>query len=77
MHHTPPHMALNYEIVKYSTDFPIDLLLHACNRDNYRSQWPRVLRRRSAAAWLLESLVRILLRAWIYVSCVYILCCPV
>jgi hypothetical protein len=37
----------------------------------------RSLRRRSAAAWLLGSRVRIPLRAWMFVSCVYMLCCPV
>jgi hypothetical protein len=42
-----------------------------------RSQWPRGLRRRSAAAWLLGSQVRITLGAWMFASCVYMLCCPV
>jgi hypothetical protein len=42
-----------------------------------RSQWPRGLRRRSAAAWLLGSRVQIPLRAWMFVCCVYMLCCPV
>jgi hypothetical protein len=42
-----------------------------------RSQWPRVLRRRSVATWLLGSRVRIPLGAWMFVSCVYMLCCPV
>jgi hypothetical protein len=42
-----------------------------------RSQWPRGLRHRSAAAWLLGSRVRIPLRAGMFVSCVYMLCCPV
>jgi hypothetical protein len=41
------------------------------------AQWPRGLRRRSADTCLLGSLVRIPLRAWLFVSCVYILCCPV
>jgi hypothetical protein len=36
-----------------------------------RSHWPRGLRRRSAAAWLLGSRVRIPLGAWMFVSCVY------
>jgi hypothetical protein len=49
-------------------------LLTRCSR---RSQWPRGLRRRSAAAWLLRSRVRIPLGAWMFVSCVYMLCCPV
>jgi hypothetical protein len=42
-----------------------------------RSQWPRSLRRRSAAARLLGSRVRIPLRASMFVCCVYTLCCPV
>jgi hypothetical protein len=37
-----------------------------------RSQWPRGLKR-SAAAWLLGSRVRIPLRSWMFVSCVYVL----
>jgi hypothetical protein len=41
-----------------------------------RSQWPRGLRRRSAAAQLLGSRVRIPVGAWMFVSCVYMLCCP-
>jgi hypothetical protein len=42
-----------------------------------RSHWPRGLRRRSAAAWLLGSRARIPVGAWMFVSCVYMLCCPV
>jgi hypothetical protein len=34
-----------------------------------RSQWPRGLRRRSAAAWLLGSRFRIPPVAWMFVSC--------
>jgi hypothetical protein len=41
------------------------------------SRWPRGLRRRSEATWLLGSLVRIPLGAWMSVCCVYMLCCPV
>jgi hypothetical protein len=41
------------------------------------SQWPRGLRCRSAASWLLGSRVRIPHGAWMFVSCVYILCCSV
>ena len=37
-----------------------------------RCQWPRGLRRRSVAALLLRSCIRIPLRAWIFVCCV---CC--
>jgi hypothetical protein len=40
-------------------------------------KWPRVLWRRSAAARLLGSRVRIPLGVWMCVSCVYMLCCPV
>jgi hypothetical protein len=54
--------------------------LHAALATNYmdifdrgsRSQWLRCLRRRSAAAWLLGSRVRIPLRAWMFVSCLYV-----
>jgi hypothetical protein len=35
------------------------------------------LRRGSSAAWLLGSRVRVPLRAWMFVSCVYMLYCPV
>jgi hypothetical protein len=42
-----------------------------------RSQWPHGLMRRSAAAWLLGSRVLITLGAWMFVCCVYTLCCPV
>jgi hypothetical protein len=42
-----------------------------------RSQWPSGLRHRSAVARLLGSQVRIPLGAWMSVSCVYMLCCPV
>jgi hypothetical protein len=35
------------------------------------------LRRWSSAALLLGSRVRIPLGAWLFVSCVYMLCCPV
>jgi hypothetical protein len=42
-----------------------------------RSLLPRGLRARSAAAWLLGSRVRIPLRAWMFVCCVYMLFCPV
>jgi hypothetical protein len=37
----------------------------------------RGLRRRSEAVWLLGTRVRIPLGAWMFVSCVYMLCCPV
>jgi NADH-ubiquinone oxidoreductase chain 5 len=42
-----------------------------------RPQWPRGLRRRSAVAWLLGLRFRIPLGAWMFVPCVYMLCCPV
>jgi hypothetical protein len=38
-----------------------------------RSRWPRGLRRRSAAAWLLRAQVRIPLRAWMFcLLCLYV-----
>jgi hypothetical protein len=46
-------------------------------RDDSWTRWPRGLRRRSATAWFLESRVRIQLRSWMFVSCVYMLCCSV
>jgi hypothetical protein len=39
------------------------------------SQWPLGLMRRSAAAWLLGSRVRIPLGAWMFLSYVYMLSC--
>jgi hypothetical protein len=39
---------------------------------NCRFQWPRCLRFRSAAAWLLGSQVRIPLRAWMFVLYLYV-----
>ena len=41
-----------------------------------RSQWPRGLRRRSTAARLLRSWVRIPLGAWMFV-CYDVVCCQV
>jgi hypothetical protein len=46
------------------------------NNNNNRPRWPHGLRRRSAATLLLESQVRIPRRAWMFVSCVSMLCCP-
>jgi hypothetical protein len=43
----------------------------------YRSQWPRGLRRRSAAERLLGSRVRIPPGAWMFLSLVQCLCCQV
>ena len=42
-----------------------------------RSQWPRGLRRTSAAARLLRSWVRIPPGAWKFVCCVCVVCCQV
>jgi hypothetical protein len=39
----------------------------------YWLRWPRGLK----AAWLLGSRIRISLKAWMFVSCVCTLCCPV
>ena len=50
--------------LKFFCIFSYTILLH------YRSQWPRGLRRRSAAARLLRSWVRIPPGAWMFVCCV-------
>jgi hypothetical protein len=39
---------------------------------NCRFQWPRCLRFRSAAAWLLGTQIRIPLRAWMFVLYLYV-----
>ena len=44
-------------------------IFSVCKLRRSRSQWPRGLRRRSAAARLLRSWVRIPLGAWILVCC--------
>jgi hypothetical protein len=49
--------------------------LHQVITVRRRSRWLRGLRRRSPAAWLLGSWVRIPLKAWKFVSCVYMLWC--
>jgi hypothetical protein len=54
-----------------------DILLIPLWGVHRRSQWPRDVRLRSAAAWLLGSRVRIPLGAWMFVSRVSMLCCPV
>jgi hypothetical protein len=48
------------------------LLLVNINNTHSRSQWPRGLRRRSAAAPLLGSRFRIPLGAWMFVSCLHV-----
>ena len=49
---------------------------HTCiKRINCRSRWPRCLRRRSEAAWLLGSRVRIPFKTWAFSSLVYVVCC--
>jgi hypothetical protein len=51
------------------------ILFYTCLYYVRRSRWLRGLRRRSASAWLLVSGVWIPLRAWMFVSCVHMLCC--
>ena len=51
-------------------------LIHA-RVNTCRSQWPRGLRRSSAAARLIGSWVRIPPEAWIFVCCEYYVCCQV
>jgi hypothetical protein len=50
-----------------------ELLIVVSTDTTCRFQWPRGLRRRSAAAWLLGSRVRMPLGAWMFVCCV-VLC---
>ena len=47
----------------------VSLILRNISANNCRSQWPRGLRRRSAAARLLRSWVRIPPGAWMFVCC--------
>jgi hypothetical protein len=69
----------NSEESKYVSTFSVSLVLQTDNQllVYSRCQWPHGLRRRSGAAWLLGSWVRISLEAWMLISCVYMLCCPV
>jgi hypothetical protein len=62
--------------VTFSTKyFYITTTPHECKLQV--SQWPRVLRRRSAAARFLGSRVRIPFGTWMFVCCVCMSCCPV
>jgi hypothetical protein len=65
-----PNLILQVSIVFMS--FFLHSKPHAC-----WSLWPRGLSRRSVAVWFLGSRVRIPLRACMFVSSVYVLCCPV
>jgi hypothetical protein len=63
-----------------SISFPI-IHIHRPVKHYIIYDWPTSVaarsRRRFAAAWLLGSRIRIPLRAWMFVSCVSMLCCPV
>ena len=52
-----------------SVPFPQTRIFHLISARDSRSQWPRGLRRRSAAARLLRSWVRIPPGAWMFVCC--------
>ena len=54
--------------IEASTD-KLSIIISNLYTSNYRSQWPCVLRRRSAAARLLRSWVRIPPGAWMFVCC--------
>ena len=59
-------------VARHTTNTPNNLWLYnfiTLNYTNCRSQWPRGLRRRSAAARLLRLWVRIPPRAWMFVCC--------
>jgi hypothetical protein len=69
--HTPPHHT-HTQIYIYIN---IYIYIYICwIITNLADPWPRGLRRKYAAVWLLGSRVRILLGAWMFVSCVYMLC---
>ena len=74
----PSHVGINNcpDIKKFHSS-SIDKMLIFGNsiRDTYRSWWPCSLRRRSAAAWLFGSRIRIPLNAWMFVSCNFCVCC--
>jgi hypothetical protein len=55
----------------------ITITITASNNVVCRSQWPRGLMRRSTAARLLRSLVRIPTGAWTFFFCVCVACCQV
>ena len=55
--------------VSYGIPYYMNVLFLITNQTHCRSQWPRGLRRRSTAARLLLSWVRIPPRAWMFVCC--------
>jgi hypothetical protein len=59
-------------LTMFDTEIPVITYIY---EHKSRSQWPRGLRRRSTAARLLRSLVRIPPGAWMFVVCV--MCCQV
>ena len=59
-----PLMALKYVVIKLPSTKKLVVIT-----TNSQSQWPRGLRRRSTAARLLRSWVRIPPRAWMFVYC--------
>jgi hypothetical protein len=70
-------MMLSAAEIKWHKMNVVFKLLIGSNEKGSRSRWPRGIRRRSAAAWLLGSRDGIPLRALVFVSCVYMLCFPV
>jgi hypothetical protein len=70
-------LIVNYVICQEYTGRKCVKYSMAANKCNPQNSMPIPVAARSAAAWLLESRVRIPLRALIFVSCVDMLCCPV
>jgi hypothetical protein len=60
-----------------STDHSVVMFgqIMLCGESIGRSRWPRGMRNRSSAVWLLGSWIRIPLGTWMFVSCVYMLSC--
>jgi hypothetical protein len=59
-------------VISFYTCMKSEAKLHFVIYIRGRSRWPRGLMRRSATARMLGSRVRILLRTWMFVSCI---CC--
>jgi len=63
------------DLVSNNNNSTVNCIFYLTKKSNRRSQWPRGLRRRSAAARLLRSWVRIPPESWMFV--VSVVCCQV
>jgi hypothetical protein len=62
------HICKNHPVYRYTARTQLCYIIRITVLHSW-SQWPRALRRRSAAARLLRSWVRIPQRAWMFVCC--------